>query len=179
MEPVASIERTARGKFRAVVCEIPTHERQAVGRAMNTIAQEELRLREAYARRSGRDRYSWFNATHLYAMQELERGLLRLLRRHGFDALHGQRILEIGCGTAVWLREFVKWGASPERLTGIDLLEDRIAEARRVSPAGLQLLSGSATALLIPGCVIRHRAAVAGLHVDSGRAARERASQRR
>src|SRR5687768_13555092 len=101
---------------------------------MNEFADEELRLRNAYARRTAPERYSWFDCAHLYAMQEVERELLRLLRGHGLTALHGQRILEIGCGTAVWLRELVKWGASPEHLIGIDLLEDRIAEARRVSP---------------------------------------------
>ncbi len=32
------------------------------------------------------------------------------------------------------LRDFIKYGARPENLYGIDLLPDRIEEARRVSP---------------------------------------------
>ena len=110
-------------------------------------ALEEARLRRAYAHRSDGDLYSWFNAAHLYAMQEIERELLRGLHRHGFQALAQQRVLEIGCGSAVWLREFVKWGAQPGRLAGVDLLDERITHARTVCPAGFRLAAGSATTL--------------------------------
>jgi ubiquinone/menaquinone biosynthesis C-methylase UbiE len=114
---------------------------------MTAIAREELRVREAYARRAGQGRYSWFDAAHLYAMQEVERGVLRLIRAHGFSSLERARVLEIGCGTAVWLREFVKWGAAPGRLAGVDLLDDRVKQARDVSPTGVQLVCGSAASL--------------------------------
>jgi SAM-dependent methyltransferase len=114
---------------------------------MTVVAREEMRIREAYARRTGQQRYSWFDAAHLYAMQEVERGVLHLLRVHGFGALGAQRVLEVGCGTAVWLREFVKWGAIPDHLAGIDLLEDRVSQARRLAPGALRVMSGSAEAL--------------------------------
>jgi ubiquinone/menaquinone biosynthesis C-methylase UbiE len=59
-------------------------------------------------------------------------------------------MLEIGCGTGYWLREFIKWGARPEHLVGIDLLSTRVAEAKRLCPAGLDIRCGSATSLPFP-----------------------------
>ena len=77
---------------------------------------EEARIRTVYAKRQRNDvRYSWFSPGHLFIMQERERRLLTLLRRHGFALLDTSKILEIGCGTGYWLREFIKWGARPER----------------------------------------------------------------
>jgi SAM-dependent methyltransferase len=114
------------------------------------LAPEESRLRDAYARRTNPQRYSWFDPAHLYAMQEVERGLLQLLREHGFSDLGDRDILDVGCGTGVWLRELVKWGARPERLAGVDLLADRISVARRQSPAIVQLTTGNAADLPFP-----------------------------
>jgi ubiquinone/menaquinone biosynthesis C-methylase UbiE len=114
---------------------------------MTVASREELRIRQAYARRQQPERYSWFDQAHLYAMQEIERKLLDMLRRHGFAGIQEQRILEIGCGNAVWLRELVKWGASPERLAGVELQENRVLEARRLSPEGIQIVAGSAASL--------------------------------
>ncbi len=41
--------------------------------------------------------------------------------------------LGIGCGAGGCLREHVVWGAEPDNLHGIDLLEDRIEEARQIN----------------------------------------------
>jgi ubiquinone/menaquinone biosynthesis C-methylase UbiE len=100
--------------------------------------------------RQGDSRYSWFHPGHLFMMQERERQLLGLLRRHGFEPLHVKKILEIGCGTGYWLREFVKWGARPENITGIDLLSDRVAEAQWLAPSAVNIQCGSAAALSFP-----------------------------
>jgi SAM-dependent methyltransferase len=109
---------------------------------------EEARIRQAYARRalSGQS-YTWFDAGHLFMVQQLERRLLRLLRRHDMAPLQSKKILEIGCGNGHWLREFVKWGASPDNLAGVDLLAERVDQARRLSPAGIAFQSGNATRL--------------------------------
>ena len=48
-----------------------------------------------------------------------------------------------GAAMRNWLRDLVRWGASPERLTGVDLLRDRLREAARRGPPG----SGLALAL--------------------------------
>jgi ubiquinone/menaquinone biosynthesis C-methylase UbiE len=83
-------------------------------------------------------------------MQERERRLLTLLRRHGFALLDTSKILEIGCGTGYWLREFIKWGARPENITGVDLLSERVTEAKKLCPEAIQVQCGSAAELAFP-----------------------------
>jgi SAM-dependent methyltransferase len=111
-------------------------------------ADEEARIQDAYARRASLPRrYSWFDPGQLFIMQHLERRLLPLLRRENLAPLTGRKILEIGCGNGHWLREFIKWGAEPENLTGIDLLNSRIAEARSRCPKEVKLEQANAACL--------------------------------
>jgi ubiquinone/menaquinone biosynthesis C-methylase UbiE len=77
----------------------------------------------------------------------LERELLEALGRHGVCALAGRRILEIGCGTGYWVRQLVQWGASPERVVGIDLVLDRLVQARGRTVPTTCLALASATRL--------------------------------
>ena len=100
---------------------------------------EESRIRSAYARRPRDNRYSWFSPGHLFMMQERERRVLETLRREGFSSLEHRTILEIGCGTGHWLSDFIKWGAQPSNITGLDLLPDRVSEARTLCPAGVRI----------------------------------------
>jgi ubiquinone/menaquinone biosynthesis C-methylase UbiE len=111
---------------------------------------EEARIRLAYARRQTDPRYSWFSRSHLLFMQERERYALAALKREGLLSLESKRILEIGCGTGHWLREFVKWGALPEHITGVDLLPDKVATARKLCPEQVAILCGNATRLALP-----------------------------
>ncbi len=76
--------------------------------------------------------------------------MLRLLAVAGMLPLENNLILDVGCGTGQWLRDFVKWGASPDHLFGIDLLADRIAQARDLCPPGVTLECGSAAELPWP-----------------------------
>lgn len=108
---------------------------------------EETRIKSVYGKRQGAFRYSWFNQAHLYRIQELERDILAVLRSRNFSHLHDTKILEIGCGTGQWLREFIKWGASPDSVTGIDILPDRVAKARQLCPSGVQIHHGNAARL--------------------------------
>jgi ubiquinone/menaquinone biosynthesis C-methylase UbiE len=98
------------------------------------LASEEKRIRMAYAKRQCGDLYSLFNPGHLFLMQTRERQVLDLLRANGRSRLGETRILEIGCGSGYWIRDFIKWGASPEYITGIDILPDRISLGRKLSP---------------------------------------------
>ena len=126
--------------------------REALGNKMiqfsNSVSAEEHRIRAAYEKREEHDvRYSWFNPAYQFIAQQRERHLLALLRRHGFAALESQTILEVGCGTGQWLRDFIKWGARPENIKGIDLLPDRVSKAQQLCPAGLHVQCASATQL--------------------------------
>ena len=117
------------------------------GLSPESFKTEEARIREAYARRQEGALYSSFNPGHLFLVQERERRLLGLLKRYGFAPLDTKKILEVGCGEGYWLREFVKWGARPDNIVGVDLLPERIAEARRLCPQAVSLLSGNAAKL--------------------------------
>ena len=113
---------------------------------------EQKRILAAYARRPGTDRrYSWFNDAHLLLTQERERLVLQALKRHDVSALDGMRILEIGSGTGHWLREFIKWGARPENITGLDLIAERVAEAKLLCPDAVRIECGDAGHLPFPG----------------------------
>lgn len=92
-------------------------------------------------------RYSWFNDGQVYRLHALERAILKVLPAYGLDALHGKRILEIGCGSGYWLREFVKWGAAPADIAGLDIDHARLVAARGRCHQRTHLSHGSADAL--------------------------------
>jgi ubiquinone/menaquinone biosynthesis C-methylase UbiE len=114
----------------------------------NNFSSEIARIEQTYARRGSHvpsDRYSSFNPGTLFLTQEVERHLLAGLSERGYSGLQGARILDIGCGTGFWLRNFVNWGARPENLFGLDLLAERVEQARQSLPASASVAQGSAT----------------------------------
>jgi SAM-dependent methyltransferase len=111
------------------------------------VTTERVRVGEAYARLEHRSWYSWSDPAYRFMMQALERRILLLLASHGLLPLRGRRILEVGCGSGHWLGEFIKWGADPSLLAGIDLLPERLLAARRRCPTSVRLVSASADAL--------------------------------
>jgi ubiquinone/menaquinone biosynthesis C-methylase UbiE len=111
---------------------------------------EEERIKRVYAGRDFASRYSWFSDPHLFMMQDRERAVLQTLRKHYVTDLSECRILEIGCGQGQWLGDFLKWGASPDKLMGIDLIAERIAAARARLPVAVKLEVGSAASLADP-----------------------------
>lgn len=122
-------------------------------RRMSTLAPEtaraaEHRLRTAYARRAWDDpRYAWQTPGYLFLMHDLARRLLAVLTQHSLRPLSRTTILDVGCGTGYWLRQFVEWGAQPARCTGVDLLPDRLRAAHARCPQGMTLHCASAAAL--------------------------------
>ncbi len=110
------------------------------------------RIREAYARRqkASQGKYSFLNPSHVLLIQERDSELLAMLCRFGVDSLEGKRVLEIGCGTGYLLRAFLQWGAHPEDIFGIDLLQERIDQARKLCPHGVHLECGDAVGLGFP-----------------------------
>ena len=116
-------------------------------RILESANAEEARIRAVYGRLENDDpRYSWFNPAYQFMVQQRERRLLDLLAvlcQREFAELQNKTILEVGCGTGQWLRDFVKWGAKPENVTGIDLLVDRLAKARRLCPPAVRIQCAS------------------------------------
>ncbi|HJU28635.1 MAG TPA: class I SAM-dependent methyltransferase [Candidatus Binataceae bacterium] len=82
--------------------------------------------------------------------REIEYAVLEELRHCTGGSLAGRKILDIGCGVGGWIREFVKWGADPESLYGIDAIADRLEEARRLSPSGVHFICGNAARMEFP-----------------------------
>jgi SAM-dependent methyltransferase len=104
-------------------------------------------VRIATHRRQDSYHFPWLRPGYMMQFHEVERAVLRLVARNTEGSLRGLKILDIGCGSGGWLREFIKWGAEPESLYGIDAIEDRVANARRLTPAGVTLICGSAANL--------------------------------
>ena len=109
---------------------------------------EESRIRAVYDRRAKAARsYAWSDEGHLFIVQDIERHMLSALKREQLMPLGSRSILEIGCGNGHWLREFIKWGANPANLVGIDLRDDQIALARRLTPTTVRFHQANAAQL--------------------------------
>lgn len=118
-----------------------------------SVQKEESRLLDAYARRESlpKDLYSFLNYGNLASFQEREAHIISALRRYTVKMpLHAARLLEVGCGSGFWIREFIKWGVSPENAFGVDLLADAIAEAHRLSPPGVSFRRGNVINIEFP-----------------------------
>ena len=107
------------------------------------------RLRDAYARRQV-VAYAWHAPSHVYIIQERVRMTMAMLRAHGLGNLAELRILDVGCGQGYWVRELIQWGADPGRVTGVDLLQERLDTAARLSPAATRWVLGSGADLPFP-----------------------------
>lgn len=116
-----------------------------------SLIAEEKRIKAAYERRDGTSLYSRFNRAYLFMVQEREKRYLELLALHGCTALDKKQILEIGCGTGDLLRDFIKWGARPENLVGVELIDERVAKAIQLCPKDVTILQGNAAKLQFPG----------------------------
>jgi len=116
----------------------------------HSFAVEVERIRDAYRERNHpvvNDRYSVFLEHNLVMRQQVERGIIGLLRDHGYRHLAQARVLEVGCGAGFWLRQFVQWGAEPSNLCGIDLLQDRVDEGRKLCASSISIRCDDASNL--------------------------------
>ncbi len=106
-----------------------------------------------YARRQGKHvdaRYSMLNASVWQAVQERQRALISLLKRHAPGPLDDMRVLEIGCGGGGNLLELLRLGCDPRNLQANELLPERVTLARRNLPEAIVVHSGDALKLQLP-----------------------------
>jgi SAM-dependent methyltransferase len=97
-----------------------------------------IRLQEEYKDRlirlEGKDHYSFANISYLYHIHQRERQILNLLKAEGVGKLEDKQILEVGCGGGGVLFDFLRYGAHPGCLFGIDLLNNRLGAAHQQLP---------------------------------------------
>ncbi len=104
-----------------------------------------------YARRAAlADRYHPLRADVMAALHERQRALRDLLLRHGCEDTPELRLVEVGCGAGGNLLELLRLGFRPEHLQGVELLPQRLAQARALLPAALALHGGDACELALP-----------------------------
>jgi ubiquinone/menaquinone biosynthesis C-methylase UbiE len=104
---------------------------------VDSAATDTARIAKEYERRAREipaDYYSLARPANLLMQHHAMRAVLRLLSLAEIFPLDGRRIADLGCGYGGWLLEFIKWGADPADLAGIDLMPDRLACARRKMP---------------------------------------------
>ena len=90
--------------------------------------------------------YSFLNKSTIFIYHQREKAMLEALSSQDIKDLSYKRILDVGCGSGGVLRDFIKYGAIPENLYGVDLLPDRIERAKKLSPH-INFYLGSATEL--------------------------------
>jgi len=102
-------------------------------------SEDAAALARRYGRRGRPDRYSVLQPDVWQTLQERQRAEWQLWHRLGWSDLGLRRYTEVGCGTGGAVLECLRAGFLPEQVTGIELLPERHAHARRVLPASVTL----------------------------------------
>jgi SAM-dependent methyltransferase len=109
------------------------------------VSDETDAVAERYARRGATDRYSPLRPDVWQTLHERQHVLLRRLQAQGITDLAPLHTTEVGCGAGGNLLELLRLGCRPEHLTGLELLPERHAEARRLLPEATRVWLGDAT----------------------------------
>lgn len=108
-------------------------------------------IQERYQRRAAMPsgRYSYFSPDVLLSAHQRQRATLNLLASKGIQTLRDLDLIEVGCGSGGNLLELLLLGATPERLSGNELLDERLRHARSVLPDAVRLWPGNAADLAL------------------------------
>lgn len=93
--------------------------------------------------------FGYESPSHVFRIYERYFVTMQLLKHHGYHPLANLHILDVGCGNGRLLRQFLEWGASPDRLVGVELREEPVQEALFFN-ANIDVKCGSATELPWP-----------------------------
>ena len=90
--------------------------------------------------------FGYENLAHVCRIHERHRETLRLLSKFGYHPISHLNVLDVGCGDGNLLRQFLQWGAEPDRLAGIEMRREPVQKALCLDP-NLDVRCGSATEL--------------------------------
>ncbi|HTS38100.1 MAG TPA: class I SAM-dependent methyltransferase [Candidatus Solibacter sp.] len=113
---------------------------------------EDARIRTVYSDRRKNIPGTLYARTNPFSQcssHEREEAMAALFRQEGLLSLAGLRILDVGCGRGETMRQLLEYGANPKLVSGIDLLEENINDARRLAPH-IHAICGSACKLPFP-----------------------------
>lgn len=79
-------------------------------------------------------RWSLLNPGNQAGLRERQARTRRLFAEAGWLPLQGRKVLEVGSGGGAELAALIDFGARPEDLVGVDLLAERVAQARQRHP---------------------------------------------
>jgi SAM-dependent methyltransferase len=102
------------------------------------LREQEERILKVYRgddRRSKEHLYRWNKADVLYTNYRFRVEFARIMLGLGWSDLERKDVLDVGCGTGEFLRALLEAGAEASNLHGIDLLPERIEQAKRLVPA--------------------------------------------
>lgn len=109
---------------------------------------EEIKVR--YAKRlenCASENYNPLLPSVFMSHQELERmAITRIFSKLG-ASLYPLNVLEVGCGNGANIAKLIKYGFDPNKIVGIDILGERIEDAKRNLPCGVSLILGDASQL--------------------------------
>lgn len=107
---------------------------------------EESRIRQVYANRDSGGKkglYHWSRPDVSLNQYRFRSAVSSILTANGLYDLARVKALDVGCGSGGWIRTLLEWGARAENICGVDLLQDRIDEAKRLTPGvDLKVASG-------------------------------------
>ncbi|MBK8004906.1 MAG: sugar transferase [Gemmatimonadetes bacterium] len=127
----------------------PPRRTSACRRRTNDGLDEAARLRAVYAQYAQDDavRSRWGDSPgNRLMLEERDAAVAGLLRKAGWLPYRGGRVLEVGCGAGRNLALLASLGVPVTALHGVDLMPDRVAQARTRLP-GAWLECADATAL--------------------------------
>lgn len=113
----------------------------------DVLQPERARLKEVYERRDqeiDRDLYAPWQAGEMLMVFERRRVASEMLVEQGRFPNRATKCLEIGYGKLGWMSDLIGWGVSERSVFGIELDEDRAAEARAKLPSA-NLMIGDAS----------------------------------
>jgi ubiquinone/menaquinone biosynthesis C-methylase UbiE len=100
---------------------------------------------QSYYRDKGTDRNDPMNPQVIFQTLSREAAIAVALRKAQLDRSTA-KVLDVGCGTGNSLLKLQQFGFPPDNMSGIDIQEERIVDARRALPSA-NLVAGNATTL--------------------------------